>query len=228
MAHTSHVRPADFNTLRLIWRPKVRTLRWVVGTLSKSDDSYQFVYDGEDLVVAKAAGFSGYPGMDDLTATYNGQAINSFETRMPSRERPDLDQILAAWGANASMTNFQILGLTFASLPTDLFELIPVIPPERGVYFYSNLAGIQEFAGSEVFRLLPPGTALELESDSTNEFDCHAVSVSYSGCRVAYIKRVHCESVCLAMKNGIDVAAELVRARINGIINEVVVKITYT
>jgi hypothetical protein len=221
------MRPASFNEIKLIWRPKPHTLRLVVGTLSMVGSRGSFVYDGENIEEAKALGFSGYPGMYDLSAEYNGQAFHSFVSRLPSRERPELEKILEGWGANLSMSDFQLLGLTFATLPTDLFELIPVILPVQGTEFYTNLAGIKAYADSEIIRQLEPGAELDLELDPTNEFDGSAVAVLHQSNRVAFIKRVHCESVCAAIKQELLVSAQLVRVRMNRVIKEVVIKISY-
>ena len=219
---------ADFNSMKLIWRPKPHTLRLVVGTLRREGEGFSFLYDGPDFARAEVEGFAGYPGMSDYSKEYNGQAMNSFASRIPSRERPDIDRILAAWGADVDMTDFQILGLTAGSLPTDMFELIPEIPATTGQFFYTSLAGIQQYAKSEVFRTIPLDTNLVVQCDPENEYDCNAVSVRYDGHIVAYIKRVHCESVGQAIQNGIEVKCELARVRLNGVINEVIVKISYT
>ncbi len=224
----STVRPANFTTLKLIWRARPHTLRLVVGTLRVVDDTYSFVYDGCDLATAVSEGFHGYPGMEMLESEFNGQAMNSFASRIPSRERPDIDQILSAWGANKGMPDFQILGLTFGRLPTDMFELIPEIPVERDIFYYTNLAGLQHYAHPELFQFLPIGTALSLEMEPGNAHDCDAVKVMYDGKLVAFIKRVHCESVCEALKAGITVDCNVVRIRLNGVIDEVVTMITYS
>lgn len=222
------VKPAQFEVIKLIWRTAPHTQRRVVGTLRRDGDSFSFRYDGPDLEKAKAEGFRSYPGMTDLERTYNGQAMVAFSSRLPSRERPDLDHLLGGWGADSSQDNFQILGLTFGRLPTDMYEFIPEIQPVAGTRFFSDLAGIQNYQHSEAFRHLRLGAELNLQMNPRNEHDCRAVEVHYQGQQVGHLKRIHCESVCAAIESGLDASCHLVRVRLNGVIQEVVVEIAYT
>lgn len=220
--------PTRFDAIRLIWRPAPHTPRRVVGTLRRREDTYSFVYDGPDVEVARSEGFRGYPGMGDLERDYNGQAMIAFASRLPSRERPDLNHLLGGWGASASQDNFQVLGLTFGRLPTDMYEFIPEIKAIPGTRYFSDLAGIQNYKQSEAFRVLHPGAELSLRMNPGNEHDCHAVEVLYEGQQVGHLKRVHCESVCCALEEDLTVTCHLVRVRLNGVIQEVVVEIAYS
>ncbi len=220
--------PAHFDAIKLIWRPEPHTIRRVVGTLCRSGESYSFCYDGADLEVARSLGFRGYPGMGEFDKTYNGQAMSAFSSRLPSRDRTDIDRLLSGWGANSQMDDFETLGLTFGRLPTDMYEFIPVIKPLPGTSFYSDLAGLQNYSESEAFRTLPPGSPLDLVHNAANEFDPHAVQVMHLGNQVAHVKRIHCESVYQAMQAGLKVSCELVRVRPNGIIKEAIVEIAYS
>jgi hypothetical protein len=218
----------QFDTIKLVWRPGPHSAREVVGTLIRTSSTFQFHYDGEDLSRAVGLGFRGYPGMNDLDHSYNGQSISAFASRIPSRERSDFDHLVGAWGANRDMDDFTMLGVTGGRLPTDMFEFIPVIHAVPGTSFLTDLAGIQIYAGSEAFRTLKEGAALELVRNPENEFDRFAVEVRHEGLQVASIKRVHSEAVSLAISNGMAVACTLVRVRMNGIIREVVVRITFS
>ena len=219
--------PIDFNELKLIWRPALHTSRCVVGTLRREADGYAFVYDGPDLSCAIEEGFSGYPGMGDFDRIYNGQAMATFASRLPDRDRADFLRLIAAWDGEADMSDFELLGLTNGRLPTDMFELIPVIEPRPGVSFVSDLAGMSNYAGSEAFRSLAEGTELELVPNPENEFDPCAVEVRYAEQRVAHVKRVHCDSVSRAFQEGLRVTCSLVRVRANGVVQQVVVRIRY-
>ena len=222
------VNPTRFDVIKLIWRPAPHTSRYVVGTLLRQGDGYSFRYDGPDVEKARIEGFRGYPGMTDLEKDYNGQAMIAFASRLPSRERPDLNHLLRGWGAEPSQDNFQILGLTFGRLPTDMYEFIPEIKAIPGTRFYSDLAGIQNYKHSEAFRELLTGAELELKMNPDNVHDCHAVEVYHGGHQVGHLKRVHCESVCAALAGGLAISCRLVRVRLNGVIQEVVVEIAYS
>ncbi|MGI8923347.1 MAG: HIRAN domain-containing protein [Fimbriimonadales bacterium] len=216
-----------FNEIKLVWRPRPHTSRLVVGTLARGQDGYAFRYDGPDLEEAKNAGFRGYPGFEIFNKSFNGQAMSAFAARLPSRERSDYDKLIGAWGATPNMDDFQLLGMTCGSLPTDMFEFIPAILPESGAVFYSDLAGLQNYVASETFRSLPEGTHLGLSPNPANEKDCHAVRVLHEGHQLAHIKRVHCDSICAALDNGLTVQCILARRRINGELKQVVVRVSY-
>ena len=221
------VNPVSFDTIKLIWRPAPRKARRVVATLIRRFGAYTFNYDGPDLVAAQNEGFSGYPGMEDVSKDYSHQAMVAFASRLISRERPDFDRIVSAWGASPEMDDFTLLGLTFGRLPTDMYEFIPKIAPIPGTCFFTDLAGLQSHTPSEAFRLSPPGTPLVLRRNPANEHDGKAVEVLLDGEIVAHVKKVHCESVCEAFDAGLSVSCELVRVLLNGVIKQVVVKIQY-
>ncbi len=225
--HNSNMRPAAFSEIKLIWRPKPSTPRRVVGTLSMVKGEPCFVYDGPDLALARTEGFKGYPGMERLEAEYNGQAMRSFASRLPSRERPRLDALYGAWGATVTMDDFQVLGLTFGRLPTDCFEFIAVIPPIPETSFYTDVAGLAHHGHAEDMLQVPPGATLDLEREAENLYDSHAVRVSYGGHQIGFIKKVHCESVAAALSSGVNVRAELVRVRMNPVIQEVILNVQY-
>lgn len=166
--------------------------------------------------------------MEDLSRVYNGQAMSAFSSRLLSRERPDYERILSGWRATPAMDAFMILGLTFGKLPTDMYEFIPVIEPTAGTAFYSDLAGIENYSHSDAFRGLPMQTPLQLLPNPDNQYDCHAVEVLHDGHQVAHVKRVHAESVCRALDLGLSVDCRLVRVRLNGVIQEVIVELEYS
>ena len=89
------------------------------------------------------------------------------------------------------------------------------------------MAGILNYAKSEAFRVLEAGAELELKPNPQNAQDCNAVEVLHDGHQVAHVKRVHCESVCAAIESGLTVSCRLVRVRLNGVIQEVIVEIGY-
>lgn len=220
--------PTPFNSIKMIWRPRPHAPRLVVGTLTRdAEGRHTFLYDGPDVEQAQLKGFQGYPGMP-MGATYNGQAMSAFAARLVSRERPDYEQLVGGWGVFGNVDDFELLGRTFGTLPTDMFEFIPEVFPLPGVRFHSDLAGLQNYATAEAFRELSLGTALQLASNPANEFDCHAVEVLHEGNQVAHIKRIHNESICRAFRAGVSVSCRLIRAQVNGVIKEVVVEVAYS
>ena len=202
-------------------------MRWVVGTLRRNREEYSFRYNGSDLQLAREAGFRGYPGMDDFAADYNGRALSAFSSRLPSRDRTDFERLVRGWGAEPGMNDFELLGFTFGRLPTDMYEFIPEIAATRGASFYTDLAGVSNYATPDVLVTAGEKQGLNVQLDPANEFDCHAVEVRNGGTRVGYVKRVHCESVCAALRLGLQVSCTLIRLRFNGEIKEAVVEISY-
>jgi hypothetical protein len=219
--------PIKFTEIKLIWRPAPHTSRMVVGSLRKKGASFSFVYDGSDLNAAMEQGFRGYPGMGDFGREYNGQAMASFASRLPGRERPDFENLISGWDGRPEMSDFELLGVTNGRLPTDMFEFIPMIEPVAGATFVTDLAGVQHYAASEAFRNLPQGTELTLRHDRENSYDTHAVEVLNDGQRVAYVKRVHSDSICGAIGAGLQVICTLERVRLNGVIRDVIVRIRF-
>jgi hypothetical protein len=220
-------RPARFDSIRLIWRTAPGKQRRIVGTLTERNEEYTFRYDGTGLAAAQAEGFQGYPGLPDLSGNYNGEAMLSMASRLPSRERADFDRLVSAWGANSSMTDFQLLGATGGRLPTDMFEFVSQVVPEPGTEFFSDVAGIDYYVSQPVFTNLSTGTPLDLVPEPSNQHDSMAIEVRHRGEKIGYVKTVHCEAVSRALQTGIDVAALFERSRVTGFLHEVILRLRF-
>jgi len=220
-------RPAHFDRLCVIWRTAPGKARRVIGTVTETAGEYAFVYDGPDLAVAREEGFQGYPGLRDFNATYNGQAMSSFASRLPNRERVDFAALTQAWGGNPAMSDFELLGATGGRLPTDMFEFVSQVQPLPNTQFFTDLAGLQHYAGSDVFQTLPVGTELDLIPEPENAFDGTAVYAQHDGQKVGYIKTVHSAVISNALRAGVPTHALFERARVSGYLHEVILRIRF-
>lgn len=216
---------AQFDEIKLIWRPAPHTSRHIVGTLKMTNVGFEFKYDVS--VAAHESGFSEYPGLPLSGSPFREHALGAFSTRLPSREREDFDDLIGNWRADSSMSDFQILGLTSGTLPTDMYEFIPVIEPVSGTCFLSDLAGIHNYVSSDEFTSLAQGTELELRENPLNEFDPDAVEVRYQENQIAHLKIVHATAVTRAIGAGVNVRCFLERKLVNGSLNEVVVRVAF-
>lgn len=151
----------------------------------------------------------------------------AFGSRLPGRDRPDFASLVRSWHVDAAADDVTILAATGGRLPTDMFEFIPVVKPEQGTSFLTDLAGISFYPMSAEFARMPQGTLLELVGNPANSYDAFTVEVRFAGVHVAHIKRVHNECIVRAWSAGLNVRAELERIRANGTLKEVLVQISY-
>lgn len=224
---TTLYRPAQFRKIALVWRTAPGQGRRVVGSLERMDQGYRFGYDGSGLDRALDEGFQGYPGMPDLRNVYNGQALASFASRLPSRERIGFDALMRAWGGSAEMNDFDLLGTTGGRLPTDMFEFISHVEPVVGTEFVTDLARVGDDRGTLPLEAFEPGTEFDLVPEPENAFDPQAIQVCYRGEQIGYLKTVHCAAVAQALREGIPVHARFERARTNGYQPEVIARVQF-
>lgn len=212
----------------LTWQPHAHEERLLIGELIQmSNQEYSFQYvQGSELEKAKHIGFKGYPAFPDLTKVYNINVIESFEMRLPAREREDFLKLLERWEIkDSSISSFDLLAITGGQLPTDYFEFIDPHDEMPPTEFLSEIAGFVYHCDDKCLRGLAINTELNLEREPANKYDKFAVKVSLSGKQLGYIKKIHSWVVSKAITNDWHVSAKIRRIDANGIVNAIVIKI---
>lgn len=196
------------NRLLLVWEPPLyvtdRT-RWVVGELSRSLDSVRFRYirdaaefadlnAGRTIETLRASGYAGYPTfkIEANTAIVKQEAAQVFLRRIPARERPDFRNYLKYFRLDAEthLSDFALLGLTMAKLPSDGFSIVdPLDGLRRDCDFIIEIAGNRHYA--EACKSLAMNEIVSFLPEVDNPKDANAVQVlSARGEVIGYVGRV--------------------------------------
>ena len=214
----------------LLWQQRPHTPRRAVGVLDrKSDGTVEFAYViGEDLDAAMSEGFSGYPGFPVSDGPFSRNVMASFATRLPDRDRPDFQALLRYWDAEVEASDvFGILAATGGTLPTDNFEFVPRLRPERGVQFLTGVAGFVHADDGDLLKGATEGDCVGLVRNPSTPTDRFGVEVTFNAHHVGWIKRVHSENVCRALEAGLDVVAQIRNLMLNGVLRSVRLTIRY-
>lgn len=189
--------------LLLAWQApdssKNRT-RWAVGLVAREGDSYLLAYfDAEEflryndgtLAEVKALGFEGYPAFNYKTKTHTSGVLDAFLRRLPPRNRADFNQYREQFRISNSLpiSDFALLGITEAKLPSDGFSLVDPIEDlnaERELFF--EIAGYRHYARALSAQLMV-GDSVEFLPEPTNPKDRNAVMLRRRGETLGYVNR---------------------------------------
>lgn len=210
--------------LWLIWRSEKSSQRsrFRIGTLSwnPEEDVYTFQYDsGNDLVLAKEAGFSFFPGFEDLEKkyTYKNELFPNIAARLPKVERDDYLDVLNRYNLNMSDGQFTVLSATKGRQITDNFEFVPVFDENKIEFDVAgvNHRNIEEIEESAREGYLTNGAKLMLEHEEDNEYDANAVRVilptGKKNIFLGYVPRYYSEQLLKKIKSDIEYSAVIAK-----------------
>lgn len=175
--------------------------RWAVGVIEPVAGAFHFRYlidekdfsdinQGRSLDELKSLGYAGYPAFKWDRTIHKERVIETFLRRLPPRSRSDFGEYLQQFRLppDANVSDFALLGLTGAKLPSDGFSLVDPLDPQAEV-----LDRVIEIAG---YRYHRPETHLRVDETVTftpepeNPHDPRAVAIYARGKRVGYVNRL--------------------------------------
>lgn len=106
---------------------RILSVKWneqTIGYLMKEDGvGYLFKYDTKGMQAAKLLGYSYLIGFKDTRRTYSSRDLfPAFKSRVPTKQRRDLDEKLKSAGIN-QYDEFSYLAATGGKLNTDAISL---------------------------------------------------------------------------------------------------------
>ena len=177
--------------------------RWAVGQVSRANSDYTFRYfDDEEFSILNqgrkpeelwALGYRGYPVFaPDKNVTYTKSVLSSFMRRLPPRSRTDFAAYIHSFhlSPSISLSDFSLLAVTEAKLPSDGFSLVDEFADPKGPReMLLEVAGHRYYAVKVQNRLVV-GYPVEIEAEPTNPHDSNAVKVLQAGECIGYINRL--------------------------------------
>jgi hypothetical protein len=218
------------NTINHVFEPRRLLLTWlqpiaegvnrnrrIVAELIRENGAVALHYlnGTPDFEQAIKEGFTGFPAFDINQVEHRSGVEDAFMRRLPPKKREDYVVFLAQHHlpSDFSGSNFALLGLTGARLPSDSFELCPdlesaetpidVLIEVAGFRHHGLMADIQPRVGDPV----------TFQPDAGNAHDTDAVGIYLDGRKIGYINRALCSGMKRLMATG-SVSGSVIR--VNG------------
>jgi hypothetical protein len=177
--------------------------RWAVGLIEQTSAGADFRYfppgaefeahnQGKTFDRLWSLGFRGYPALGNKPGASSTAVLPALLRRLPPRGRADFDAYKRQFRLlpEVSVSQFALLGLTEAKLPSDGFSVVDPLDPEADrVDLMLEIAGYRYYADAARDRACV-GTAVDLVPEPTNEHDANAVMIKVEGQRIGYINRL--------------------------------------
>jgi len=164
------------NELWLIWKQPETRRRYKIGSLTYDGNQYVFKYINPEIDDARKAGFTFYPGFNDINIEYRSNSLfPNIKTRLPNVKRPDYNEILKRYNLNVNSTIFEILEATRGRLITDTFEFVPAFNSNMIVF---DVAGTRHASDIGIAKdIIELNDSIVLENDDNNLQDKYAIKV---------------------------------------------------
>ncbi|HBP40998.1 MAG: HIRAN domain-containing protein [Vreelandella alkaliphila] len=203
--------------LLLYWQARESTSRsrYLVGELIKRDGKVVLLYDlnSSEMVEAKRMGFRGYPAFPLKKTEYSNQVLEAFTRRLPPRSRRDFGRYLElrAIPANATISDFALLGYSGAKLPNDGFEVVhPFDNPPEAFEVLIEIAGFRHESQLEITDL-QVGGSIQFLPEPENPVDTGAICIASAGHKLGYVPRGHLDMLHRMLAEGAILEGEVFR-----------------
>lgn len=192
----------------LIWKDPVSRRRYKIGTLVYDKNKYIFNYVNPELNDAIKAGFKYFPGFSDIYKTYESKELfANILTRLPNKSRPDYLEILNSYNLEIDSDDLEILKATRGRLLTDNFEFVAAFDYNKVEFDVAGTRHCKDVKKCVERNLININDKLELELDSTNEYDNNAIKVLFykdgHKYHLGYVPRYYTEELSKLLKSNI-------------------------
>ena len=175
--------------------------RWAVGEISRVGNGHQFRYflDGAEFAALNrgktfeellAEGYAGYPAFRLGSIPFDDEVMSAFRRRLPARERPDYADYLEHFrlAIRTSVSDFTLLGLTGARLPSDGFSVVDPLENDRPARdLFLEVAGYRHYADKAPVH---EGASVTFACEPFNLFDPDAVAIKVGDRVIGYVNRL--------------------------------------
>jgi HIRAN domain len=163
-----------------------------------------------DYARAKEAGF-GTPELDQGEHLSSLFLFSIFAQRIPSKSRPDFDQMMQDWGVSDPDDRFEILAASGGRLKSDRIELCEerAIDDSLEILLRFRVAGVKY---AERAAYVQPGDVLQLRAEPTNAQDTDATLVLlWDGRKLGYVPRPYVPLFSKLLREHAPIKAKAIR-----------------
>lgn len=200
--------------------------RWAIGVLSRDGSGFAFRYlkegtefqaanQGRTYAQIRSLGYDGYPAFKIRDEVYRGEIGSVFMRRLPPRSRSDFGEYKQQFrlAPDVSLSDFSLLGLTEAKLPSDGFSLVdPLDSDETECELMLEIAGFRYYL-ADLPQKPNVGNVVTIVAEPDSQFDPNAVQVCFDGRKIGNINRLQCKTFLRWLS---DCQVSAVIERLNG------------
>lgn len=210
--------------LWLIWKEPNSRRRYVIGTLIKHDNNYNFRYNYTKKQLAEI-NFDFFPGFNNVEEIYNSETMfDTILNRLPNKTRPDYMSILNEYGLNENSTEMEILEKTKGRLLTDTFEFVPAFDEHNVEFEVAGISHCPEFKKCKNKLKIGDNVILEYEK---NDFDKNAMKVVFENHKIGYVPRYYSEQILKLINNNVTYKAYILDLKIESKINDEMISVKF-
>ena len=176
--------------------------RWAVGEIIARDGSFALNYfdlaefarynDGSLQAIVEM-GYVGYPAFKIKKKVHSIGVLEAFMRRIPPRTRSDFSQYQYHFriSENLTVSDFAMLALTEAKLPSDGFSIVDPFDDELSQReLVLEVAGFRHYADANLVSANLLGQRVEFEHEPENVRDVNAIRILLDGQRIGYVNRL--------------------------------------
>jgi len=176
--------------------------RWRFNYL-RAGEEFQSYNGGRPIEQMRALGFQGYPAFSTKILGHTDGVSQVLMRRLPPRSRQDFSTYLEKFGLvdNIDMSDFQLLAITEAKLPSDGFSLVdPLDEAQEYCDLMLEIAGFRYYSSN--VPLLKAGQPVKIEREWGNPHDYYAVEVTAEQrTKIGNINRLQARTFCRWLEN---------------------------
>ena len=160
-------------------------------------EEYDRLNPGKSWDLLESFGFRGYPGFSQTKSKHSVGVYEAMLRRLPPRSRSDFPQYQRALriAPAVQLTDFQLLALSEAILPSDGFSIVDPLNPDAQTHeMILEVAGYRYYA-KDYFPSAPqPGDRVEILPELNNVYDPHAVMIRLEGMKAGNVNRLQAKA----------------------------------
>ncbi|MFF5996031.1 HIRAN domain-containing protein [Lysinibacillus sp. KU-BSD001] len=202
-------------SLWLVWQNSETRLNYHIGTLSFTDNQYEFSYTWQSEGVQKVRGAldNGYilhPSFPDLKKNYvSNKLFAAFDRRLPSDIRSDFEQILDEFHLKKESTKMDLLEQTRGKLATDFYSFEKPLIIQEGklaTKFFINGMRHQNNLPSNWMDIVKTTNKIYLKLEPENPVDYNAIAVyAGMGTKLGFVPRFYTTAISALMNRGMEI-----------------------
>jgi hypothetical protein len=175
--------------------------RWAVGSIEsrgaecvlryfRAGPEFEALNQGRPYEELLVYDYQGYPAFSLKREIHHHGVLAAFMRRLPPRTRPDFQEYRRQFrlSSDIELSDFALLGLTEAKLPSDGFSVVDPLDPEAG--WCDLMLEIAGFGYDVPEEPLEVGRPVELKAEPKNPCDVNTVQVCVGARGIGYINRL--------------------------------------
>lgn len=161
------------------------------------DGEYDRLNPGKPRSLLESFGYRGYPGFSPSKSEHVTGVYEAMLRRLPPRSRSDFPHYQRALriAPEVELTDFQLLALSEAVLPSDGFSIVdPLVSDAQTHDMILEVAGYRYYARKFTGPAPQAGDPIEILPEPDNDFDPDAVMIQYAGVKIGNVNRLQTEA----------------------------------